>query len=156
MDEDFRQELLVRKDARAMANWNKLTEGQFKAIKTLLRGGATQKEAAEYMQVSPTTAFLVSKAETFEEYQHIKAERHLEHKRVAAIKAKEAEKTAAQETPTQPAAPQVVKEVHQTVTIQATHYMMQEMQKTNELLKTISAKLAFIVDELCGTSTKEG
>ena len=135
-----------------MANWNKLTEGQFKAIKTLLRGGASQKEAAEYMQVSPGTAFWVSKAETFEEYQHMNAERHLERKQVAAIKAKETEKTAAHGTP---AAPQVV-EQRQTITIQATHYMMQKLEETNSLLKLISNKLAFIVDELCGTWKKEG
>jgi hypothetical protein len=138
-----------------MANWNKLTEGQFKAIKTLLRGGATQKEAAEYMQVSTNTAFCVDKAETFEEYQHMNAERQLErHKRVAAIKAKEAEKTVAQATPAQPAS-QVV-EYRQNVTIQATHYMMQKLEETNSLLKLISNKLAFIVDELCGTGKKEG
>lgn len=148
-----------------MANWNKLTEGQFKAIKTLLRGGATQKEAAEYMQVSPNTAFWIGKAETFEEYQHMCAERHMEQKRVAAMKAKQktAQKVAAevgampaamvaQQTP---AAPQVMNPT--VVRVEATHYMMQEMQKTNELLKQISAKLAFIVDELCGTTgTKEG
>jgi len=135
-----------------MANWNKLTEGQFKAIKTLLRGGATQKEAAEYMQVSPNTAFWVAKAETFEEYQHMKAEKHLERKQVAAIKAKETEKTAAQGTP---AAPQVV-EQRQTITIQATHYMMQKLEETNNLLKLISNKLAYIVDDLYGTGKKEG
>jgi hypothetical protein len=156
VDDDFRQELLVkRKEARAMANWNKLTEGQYKAIKTLLRGGATQKEASEYMQVSSSTAFLVAKAETYEEYQHMNAERQLEqHKRVAAIKAKEAEKTVAQATPAQPAS-QVV-EYRQNVTIQATHYMMQELQKMNETLSLISRKLAFIVDDLCGTGKKEG
>ena len=49
--------------------------------------------------------------------------------------------------PDPPAQPQVV-EHRQTVTIQATHYMMQEMKKTNELLELISRKLAFIVDQL--------
>lgn len=149
-----------------MANWNKLTEKQFNAIKTLLKGGATQKEAAEYMQVSPNTAFWIGKAETFEEYLHIKAEKQLSKKKqVAAMKAKQeaAQKVAAevgampaaklaQQTP---AAPQVMNPT--VIRLEATHYMMQEMQKTNELLKQISAKLAFIVDELCGTtSTKEG
>ena len=43
--------------------------------------------------------------------------------------------------------PQVV-EHRQTVTIQATHYMMQEMKRTNELLELISRKMAFIVDQL--------
>ena len=43
--------------------------------------------------------------------------------------------------------PQVV-EHRQTVTIQATHYMMQEMKRTNELLELISRKMAYIVDQL--------
>jgi hypothetical protein len=132
-----------------MANWNKLTAGQFKAIKTLLRGGATQKEAAEYMQVSTNTAFWVNKAETFEEYQQIIAESHLAQKRVAAMKAKETAK--AEEKPQE-----IVKEVRQSVTIQATHYMMQKLDETNALLKLISEKLAFIVDDLYGTGKKEG
>lgn len=134
-----------------MANWNKLTAGQFKAIKTLLRGCATQKEAAEYMQVSSTTAFYVEKAESFEEYMQIQAERELKRKQVAATKAKGEPKEITPQTP----ATQVI-EHRQTVTVQATWAMMQEMQKTNELLKLISNKLAFIVDELCGTGTKEG
>jgi transposase-like protein len=129
-----------------MANWNQLTESKFKAIKTLLKGGATQKEAAEYMKVSPNTAFWVNKAETFEEYVQINASRHLEKRQVAAIKAKEANK----ETP----APQVV-EYRQNVTIQATHYMMQKLEETNALLKQISNKLACIVEDLYGKKDDE-
>jgi len=34
--------------------------------------------------------------------------------------------------------------------------MMQNLEETNSLLKLISNKLAFIVDELCGTGEKEG
>lgn len=49
--------------------------------------------------------------------------------------------------PSQLPQPQVI-EHRQTVTVQATHYMMQEMKKTNELLDLISRKLAFIVDSL--------
>lgn len=135
-----------------MANWNKLTAGQFKAIKTILKGGATQREAAEYMSVSQNTVFWISKAETYEEYEHIQAERKLTRKQVAAIKAKEAEKAKEEEKPAAPAP--VVKEIHQTVTIQATHYMMQEMQKANKLLEQISAKLAYIVEDLYGTGKK--
>lgn len=129
-----------------MANWNQLTESKFKAIKTLLKGGATQKEAAEYMKVSPNTAFWVNKAETFEEYVQINTSRHLEKRQVAAIKAKEANK----ETP----APQVI-EYRQNVTIQATHYMMQKLDETNALLKQISNKLACIVEDLYGKKDDE-
>lgn len=144
-----------------MANWNKLTENQFNAIKILLKGGATQQEAAEYMQIHVNTVNFINKAETFEEYQHIQAERQLSRNRqVAAMKARDAAQAAANvgavpaSTLAQPA--EVVKEVRQTVTVQSTHYMMQEMQKTNELLKQISAKLAFIVEDLYGTGKKDG
>ena len=51
------------------------------------------------------------------------------------------------QTMPQPPQPQIV-EHRQTVTVQANHYMMQEMQKTNELLELISRKLTFIVDQL--------
>ena len=132
-----------------MANWNKLTERQFNAIKILLKGGATQKEAAEYMQVSPNTAYWVDKAENYEEYLQIQAERALKQKKVAAIKAQEKPQEKPEEKPHD------VKEIRQTVTIQATHYMTEEMRKTNELLTLISRKLAFIVDELCGTGAKK-
>ena len=140
-----------------MANWNKLTERQFSAIKMLLKGGATQKEAAEYMQVSHNTAYLVDKAESFEEYLHMQAEMVLKRKQVAAIKAKGEPQEKPQEKPQeikeQTPATQVI-EHRQTVTVQATWAMTQEMQKTNKLLELISNKLAFIVDELCGTAKK--
>ncbi len=145
-----------------MANWDKLTAKQFSAIKLLLKGGATQAEAASYMQVSANTVFWISKAETFEEYQTIKAEKELKQKKAFAAKKEAEEKAkAAQVAATvapQPAEVQktqeVVKEIRQTVTVQATHYMMQELQKTNELLKSISVKLGYIVEDLYGK--KEG
>ena len=52
-----------------------------------------------------------------------------------------------------PAAPQVMNPT--VIRLEATHYMMEEMKRTNELLTCISAKLAFIVDELCGVPQKK-
>lgn len=127
-----------------MANYNKLTESKYKAIKIMLKGGATVKEVEEYLQISNPTIYAVRKSENYEEYIQISAERHLTSRQAAAIKSKTKEQP--KEEPKE-----VVKEVRQTVTIQATHYMMQELQKSNELLTLISKKLAFIVDELCGT-----
>ena len=43
-----------------------------------------------------------------------------------------------------------------TVTIQANHYMMEELRKTNEYLRLISNKLAYIVEELTGKSEDGG
>lgn len=128
-----------------MANWDKMTESKFRAVKLLLKGGASVKEAAEYMQMSTATVYIINTAENFEEYTAIRVAR--DSKRAAAIKAKKDEPKPAPDT-----APEPVKQVINptVIKIEATHYMMTELQKTNELLTAISAKLAFIVDELCG------
>jgi len=141
-----------------MANYNKLTESKFKAIKILLQGGATYEETAEYMQVGTSCVYKVKCAESWEDYLQANAARAIADK-------KKREKEAAAKVGAVPAATlakaeekpvEVVKEVRQNVTIQATHYMMQEMQKTNELLKLISNKLGAIIDDLYGTGKKEG
>jgi transposase-like protein len=128
-----------------MANWDKMTESKFRAVKLLLKGGASVKEAAEYMQMSTATVYIINTAENFEEYTAIRVAR--DSKRAAAIKAKKDEQKPAPETASEP-----VKQVMNptVIKVEATHYMMTELQKTNELLTAISAKLAFIVDELCG------
>ena len=143
----------MRKDARAMANYNKMTESKFKAIKILLNGGATVKEAAEYMKVSTAVVYMVNKSETLEEYQAYGAERETKRKQTAAMKAKqEAARKAAEKVGAVPAAqmiPQVV-EHRQNVQIQATHYMETKLDKCIELLTGISNKLAAIVSDLYG------
>ena len=124
----------------------KVTKSLFDAAKILMENGANNVEVSKYLKISKEPVAMIRKAETYEEYQQLMYEYSLNgRRRAAAIKAKEQEAKAEPKTEN----PQeVVKEVRQTVTIQATHYMMQELQKTNELLTGISAKLAFIVDEL--------
>lgn len=129
--------------AKAMKSL-KVTKGIFDAAKLLMGNGANNTEVAKYLKVSTDVVSFIRRAETYEEYQAIMYEYSQNmKKRAAAIKAKETPK----EEP-----PQIV-EHRQTVTVQATWQMTQEMQKTNELLKQISNKLAFIVDELCGVKT---
>ena len=124
----------------------KVTQGVFEAAKLLLANGASNTEVAKYLKISTDVVTFIRKAETYEEYQTIMYEYSLKQRqRVAAIKAKETPK----EEPKPEITPQIV-EHRQTVTVQATWQMTQEMQKTNELLKQISNKLAYIVDELCG------
>lgn len=102
----------------------KMTEKTFTAAKILFKGGASAKEVADMLEIGLSTAGRIKANETYAGYQEsIKAHTW----------------TPKAEKP---------QEVKQTVTIQATHYMMQELQKMNELLTGISAKLAFIVDEL--------
>ena len=134
-----------------MATYNKMTETKFKAIKIILQGGATVAEAAEYMQVSEFTVYAVRNAETWVDYTNYVAAKALAAKQAAARK-KATTETAAATVDTAPAAqlakPEQVVEHKQTVVVQATWQMTQEMQKTNELLKLISNKLAYIVEQL--------
>ena len=51
--------------------YTKITPQVFNAVKTLLKGGATQGEAANYMGISGNTVNRIAKAETFEEYTNI-------------------------------------------------------------------------------------
>jgi len=123
----------------------KIDQSKFKAIKILLNGGATIREAAEYMQVSSATISYIRNAETYEEYKNTIAAKSRANRKAA----QKPQETKPQTTATPVMNPTVIR-------VEATHYMMEEMRKTNELLKTISAKLAFVVDELCGTGKKEG
>ena len=79
-----------------MANWDKMTESKFRAVKLLLKGGASVKEAAEYMQMSTATVYIINTAENFEEYTAIRVAR--DSKRAAAIKAKKDEPKPAPDT----------------------------------------------------------
>lgn len=112
----------------------KIDENLFNAIKAMTAGGATVADIQRYTGLSHATISRVRAADTFEVFF-----------------ATPSHKPKAQKPEPKPEVQTV--EHRQTVTIQATHYMMQEMQKTNELLANISRKLAFIVDELTGVKT---
>ena len=127
---------------------NQITDTKFNAVKVMLKGGASVKEAAQYLQLGEATVYRIKAAETFAEYKQELAA--LAAKATAAKKAKAGEPTNKEEDKPH----EVVKEIRQSVTIQATHYMEEQLRKTNELLQQISAKLAYIVNDLYGT--KEG
>jgi hypothetical protein len=109
----------------------------FNAIKTLLKGGATQGEAASYMGISGNTVNRIAKAETFEEYTNI-------------AYANGCGKGV-------PKGGLLTDDKQSGGTISANYQInrIYELLKTqNETLTIISNKLAFIVDELCGTAKK--
>ena len=133
----------------------KMTDKLFRAVKIMIAGGATSTEISEYFNISLSSISRVRQAESFQEYRVMQAATYGKRKPAKtqdAPKQPEVVIPAAQQNPPmqQPAPaqqPQVV-EHRQTVTIQATHYMMQEMKRTNELLELISRKMAYIVDQL--------
>ena len=126
----------------------KVNEGIFNAVKILVDKGGTLKEVASYFGLSTFTVGIIRDSENLDEYKNTLLARN------NAIRAKK-KKPETKEQPKEELKEQAaqVVEHRQTVTVQATHYMMQEMQKTNELLTLISRKLAFIVDELTGVKS---
>lgn len=116
-----------------------IDEKTFKCVKIMLNAKTPYKEIEDYLGVSKATIGRIAGVESFNEYKQMMA--------AMAIAYKEKTKEQPKEEPKEEPTPQVV-EHRQTVTIQATHYMMEELRRNNELLVQISAKLAFIVDEL--------
>lgn len=135
-----------------MANFRqgKVTQGVFDAVKICLESGNSVSETAKFMKMAWDTVQLIRDAETLEEYKASAYERTKKFKQVAAIKAKQNTKQEVkQEEKTEVKSEEPVKNPT-VIKIEATHYMMQELQKTNELLTGISAKLAQIVSDLYG------
>ena len=146
-----------------MAKGVKVTESKFKAIKILLKSGATYAEISESMQVSYCVIGYIKNSDTFEDYRHksyvtsggyrkkLKKQQEEQEKAAQQNQKKAGESSANEQT--EEKQPQIV-EHRQTITVQAFHFMLEEQKKTNELLTLISNKLAFIVAELTGTKTE--
>ena len=138
-----------------MANYKqgKVTQGVFDAVKICLESGNSVSETAKFMKLAWETVQFIRDAETLEEYKAAMYEKSKKAKQIAAIKVKqEAKQEAKQETKPEAKQEEPAKQyVNPTVVkLEATHYMMQELQRTNELLTGISAKLATIVSDLYG------
>lgn len=135
-----------------MANFRqgKVTQGVFDAVKICLESGNSVSETAKFMKMAWDTVQLIRDAETLEEYKASAYERTKKFKQVAAIKAKQNTKQEVKQEEKTEVKPEEPVKNPTVIKIEATHYMMQELQKTNELLTGISAKLAQIVSDLYG------
>lgn len=130
----------------------------FNAVKIMLNGGATYEEITDYLDVSSATIGRIRNAADFDEF--IKAKKaacYMAKQKYISAKEKKEPEQAPAPAPVQAPAPQpeIVKEVRQSVTVQTTHFTMQKLDKIIELLTGISAKLAFVVDELTGAPVKK-
>ena len=129
-----------------MAYEKKVTKSKFEAVKILLQGGASVKEIGKYLDLSDNTIYVIKTCEKYEDYEQYVAEKIAKSQAARAIKQKKAQEEQKVEKKEDP--PVQVVEHRQSVTIQATHYMMEELKKQNELLTLISNKLTFIVEQL--------
>ena len=119
----------------------KVDERVFNGVKALLKSGTKRKEIAEYMQVSAWTISKIAQSETLNEYRAAMDQRNAE-RQAARIKTPEAESWVAQ----------VVDMDNNPGGTTAMNYQFNRLagllQKQNELLETISTKLAFVVEML--------
>lgn len=126
-----------------MSQRKTMTENLFRAIKIMQKGGATAAEIEEYFNVSPATCSRVRKAETFEEYKNMCAAMALKQRELAKKK-----NDPEPQTPPEPPKPEQPKEPIGISTPYMNNRIFQLLKEQNDMLKLISNKLAFIVDEL--------
>lgn len=121
----------------------KVTQSVFNCVKTLLAGGASHQECADYMKLSIMTVGRINRAETYEDYKHTIIMASLHSGKPVSVPVPEPEQTPEpkEEKPEKP----------KTVDVSGTYQMnrlIELMKEQNELLKTISNKMAFIVEQL--------
>lgn len=109
----------------------KITENIFRAVKIILNDGRGTAEAAEIMGISRNSVLRIAKADNYVEY--------VNNTYIDGLKQKPEGKPETEKTP---------ETGGKTIVVQASHYMLEEQKRTNELLSSISKKLAFIVEEL--------
>jgi hypothetical protein len=145
-----------------------LKKTKYDAIRIMLQSGADLEEAAKTMEVTVSTAKAVKSTNSYEDcLQQIRANVYLardaywrkKKEKAAKAAAKTAAKAEPKETQTpapQAPAPRVAprETILPTVTLVANHYLMEEIRKQTELLRTISAKVGWLVEELSGSTPK--
>lgn len=135
----------------ARKDYTKITAGVFSAARLLLQNGLSADKCAKAMNIGIATVYRIKASGTYEEYKDKANAYYFRHKKQKSeTKASEA---IAEERPEakpeeKPGVVTGVVEHRQTVIVQATSYMMEEMKRQTELLKVISAKLLWIVEQL--------
>ena len=119
----------------------KVTPSMFSAVKICLESGNNIAETSRFMKLSKAVVTLIRDSETFEDYKTAMWQR---------AKACHAGTRKKKETP-EANTEEVIKEIKSTVQVQASKYMEDRISEAVDLLKTISAKLAVIIDDLYGT-----
>lgn len=128
----------------------KITQNIYNAVKLIMKGGSGIKEAADVMGISVNSVRRIDKSESYVEYVNMAYMN-------GAVRYKTPKKQEEAPRAVEPTHPPVVEAAEeqqiprkQTIIVQTTWQMTQEMRKTNELLELLNKKLSYIVDDLCG------
>lgn len=140
-----------------MAKYPPITKKMYDAAKILQKGGADRKEIADYLTISISSVDRILSSDSFDDFQNANKARAFMARKAAEEKKQAKIQPVAQtvEEPVQVVTQEVIHKHEQSVTVIANHYMAEQLQRQTELLTLISNKLAFIVDELCGVSSKK-
>ena len=117
-----------------------LTFQKYRAIRILLESGETVDTIAESLQCKKETVQLVKRCDTYEQYKK-------ESSTLKAIAKAKAAKNRKQQNDVENSTGCTGMNIGQ-IKIEATHYMMEELKRNNELLTLISNKLTAIMEEL--------
>ena len=118
-----------------------IDEATYNVVRKLREDRVTAKEIARVIPISISTIGRIKASENYEEY---KTAASVAAYSVKSMKAKEEKKQEEQKPQTVAAAEPILP----TIRVVAEGFMMEEMKKQTELLKGISEKLAFIVEQL--------
>ena len=118
----------------------KITEQNYKAIKLMLKGGATKEEISEFYPVSKKTLRRCRRTDTFEEY------RKMQEDYSARSAANRANREEPQETPKTPELPNQISIDELTQNSETVELLKEQ----NDLLRRLVNDVAFIVSELTG------
>jgi hypothetical protein len=116
-----------------------LTFQRYKAIRILIESGEADDVIAKTFGCKKETVLLIKRCKTYDDYKH----------EMSVIKARV--KAENQKKKNQDAAPAPAASTGMNIgqiKIEATHYMMEELKRNNELLTLISNKLTAIMEEL--------
>lgn len=113
-----------------------LTFQKYSAIRILLESGETVENIATAFNCKKETVYLVKKCDTYDQYKQESSSLKFLHK---------ASKKQNNDAPAPNAQPAM--NISQ-IKIEASHYMMEELKRNNELLTLIGNKLTAIMEEL--------
>lgn len=124
-----------------MIKRTRITENIYNAVKLILRGGAKAKVAAETMGISVNSVHRINKSESYDEYVNMAYMN-------GSARYREQEKKEKEESKQTPQAETLKLPGGQLSSGYQLNRIYEALKEQNELLKLLSNKVAFIVDEL--------
>lgn len=124
-----------------MIKRTRITENIYNAVKLILRGGAKTKEAAEAMGISVNSVHRIDKANSYDEYVNMAYMN-------GSARYREQEKKEKEERQEKPHGEPLKLPGGQLSSGYQINRIYELLKEQNEILKLLSNKVAFVVDEL--------